>query len=426
MALFADMRITCSKPVRFYTKSAATFLRGTEDKAAVEELCLSALGEAIPAAVQVAGAMEKATLASIDRVETAYLDMDNGPRQIPCAQVSILLKSTAVKTQAQKPAILFDFDGTVGDTEVPAMEVAFWEIAPYLPDLAPDADLDKECKVYVRENAGKAFEHMIEACDKVRESKGLEGTEATRKKRAEPPRLLEAIDAKRISLGLPAISALRSEGKELPTLLAQQKEDTVTRLAVAARPVPGVVEALRALQRRRIAFVIATTSGKPRVPVCVDAAKLRGFFPTDEKHIHSGESDFDPPKFKPAPDVYLRAASSVGRPPRECIAVEDSASGVGSASNAGIGLIVGYVGAGHISEDMKEAHAKMLMAGGRAENKRGADLVISHMSDFSKVVDHFASLLKEGKAGDGTKALPISAGDLPGITHKLYTKDGAA
>lgn len=31
-------------------------------------------------------------------------------------------------------SILFDFDGTIGDTETPAMEVAFWELAPYLPD----------------------------------------------------------------------------------------------------------------------------------------------------------------------------------------------------------------------------------------------------------------------------------------------------
>lgn len=33
-----------------------------------------------------------------------------------------------------KMSILFDFDGTIGDTETPAMEVAFWELAPYLVD----------------------------------------------------------------------------------------------------------------------------------------------------------------------------------------------------------------------------------------------------------------------------------------------------
>lgn len=53
--------------------------------------------------------------------------------------------------------------------------------------------------------------------------------------------------------------------------------------------------------------------------------------------VHSGESDFDPPRFKPNPSVYLKAAETEGKEPVNCIAVEDSGSGVGSASNAGVG-----------------------------------------------------------------------------------------
>ncbi|CAN0509009.1 unnamed protein product, partial [Discosporangium mesarthrocarpum] len=53
--------------------------------------------------------------------------------------------------------------------------------------------------------------------------------------------------------------------------------------------------------------------------------------------VHSGESDFDPPRFKPDPSVYLKAASTEGKAPEDCIAVEDSGSGVGSASNAEVG-----------------------------------------------------------------------------------------
>merc|ERR1739848_482396 len=119
-------------------------------------------------------------------------------------------------------------------------------------------------------------------------------------------------------------------------LLVQQKEDTEVRLAKVTRPTTGVIEGLGTLKQDCVPFVIATTSGKPRVPVCVDAAGLRSHFPSDSVHIHSGESDFVPSKFKPDPDVYLKAAQSVGREPSTCIAVEDSASGVGSASNAGI------------------------------------------------------------------------------------------
>lgn len=33
---------------------------------------------------------------------------------------------------------------------------------------------------------------------------------------------------------------------------------------------------------------------------------MESFFPPDK--IHSGESDFEPPRFKPDPAVYLKAA----------------------------------------------------------------------------------------------------------------------
>merc|ERR1712187_56159 len=205
-------------------------------------------------------------------------------------------------------------------------------------------------------------EHMIDKCNDQRRADGLQPVEETRATHAEPKGLVAKVDVRRVTLGLEAISAMRRNGTEPATLLMQQKEDTVARLAKVAQPTPGTLQTLQILRDKSIPFVIATTSGKPRVPVCVDAAGMRGVFPSDVEHIHSGESDFNPPKFKPAPDVYIRAAGSVGRLPSDCVAVEDSASGVGSASNAGIGLIVGYVGAGHIAPELHEAHAHMLMA----------------------------------------------------------------
>lgn len=326
-------------------------------------------------------------------------------------------------------AVLFDFDGTVGDTETPAMEIAFWEIAPYLPHLskASRTDLEAACPIYIRENAGKAFEHMLEACDLARHAAGLASVEETRADRGEPTSLLVHVDTVREALGLRSIRAMRvaaagSAEAEPETLLQQQKQDTVVRLAKVTRPNPGVVFALDQLRQTGTNFVIATTSGKPRVPVCVDAAGLRSYFPSDDAHIHSGESDFDPPRFKPAPDVYLRAAKSVGRMPCQCVAVEDSASGVGSAANAGIGLIVGYVGASHIADDVKKQHASMLMAGTRAENGRGADIVISHMGDLPKLVEMFATRVAAGRGGDGGSALPVSRCDVPVPVGLIYTK----
>ena len=44
---------------------------------------------------------------------------------------------------------------------------------------------------------------------------------------------------------------------------------------------------------------------------------------------------------KPAGDMFELAAARLGLDPARCVAFEDALSGVGSASNAGVGLVVG-------------------------------------------------------------------------------------
>ncbi|KAG5191611.1 Haloacid dehalogenase-like hydrolase [Tribonema minus] len=291
-------------------------------------------------------------------------------------------------------AVLFDFDGTVGDTETPAMEVAFWEAAPYLPNIAP-SDLITQLPEYIRNNAGKAFEFMMEATDEDRKKAGLDTAEEMRQAKREDPAAVEVIDGYRKKFGLPPLRECK-----YATLLEQQKLETVEALSKVAQPCPGIPETLDELVKMGIPFCISTTSPKPRVPVSISSCGLDHHFPADK--VHSGESDFTPPKFKPAPDVYLKAAKSEGKPPHDCVAVEDSGSGVGSAANAGVGMIVGYVGASHIREDKKDSHAKMLMSGDRSKDGRGADIVISNMRDLPKVIAFFKDQRGAGKSAPFT------------------------
>eukprot|EP00187_Rhodella_violacea_P000280 CAMPEP_0174904740 /NCGR_PEP_ID=MMETSP0167-20121228/50021_1 /TAXON_ID=38298 /ORGANISM="Rhodella maculata, Strain CCMP736" /LENGTH=318 /DNA_ID=CAMNT_0016147475 /DNA_START=14 /DNA_END=967 /DNA_ORIENTATION=- len=295
---------------------------------------------------------------------------------------------------AKNTAILFDFDGTLCNSETPAMEVAYIELAPYLLEQPPTEDVMKE---FCRINGGRAFEFMLEDTDKAREAKGLATIEVVRKARDEDAKVMVIVEPWRERLGLETVAAMRLAGTEPETLLTQQKDDTLIALKALATPVTNGVAMLDTLVAAGYPFCIATTSGKPRVPICVDApnCNLRRFFPTDAK-IHSGESDFDPPRFKPAPDVYLRAADAEGRAPEVCVAVEDSGSGAGSAANANIGLIVGYVGADHISEAMRDEHAKMLLAGKKAESGRGCGIVLLDIMDLPGLVDAFEEWLAAG------------------------------
>eukprot|EP00622_Pseudochattonella_farcimen_P001340 FR736005.1.p1 GENE.FR736005.1~~FR736005.1.p1 ORF type:complete len:273 (+),score=37.57 FR736005.1:44-820(+) len=231
------------------------------------------------------------------------------------------------------------------------------------------------------ENAGKAFEHMMETMEAERKAASLPDSAAVDADlKAFDAALIAVVDGKRANFGLPPLAEAIAK-----PLLQRQKDETVQALATCAVANEGVMETLVTLNSQGVRYNIATTSGKPRVPTCVDAASLRPFFPPEQ--IHSGESDFDPPRFKPDPSVYLKAAAAVDRGPANCIAVEDSGSGVGSAANAEIGLIVGYVGATHIQD--KDAHAQMLMAGKRSTSGRGAEVVIEDFLDLAPLVHAF-------------------------------------
>ena len=50
----------------------------------------------------------------------------------------------------------------------------------------------------------------------------------------------------------------------------------------------------------------------------------------DDEEVHNG---------KPAPDIYLAAASRLGIPPSACLAFEDALTGVTSASIAGMAVV---------------------------------------------------------------------------------------
>ncbi len=96
-----EMKVSNKKGAGFYIRSAQAFLKGVpaqeakegkealEAKAPVNELKISGLGEAINIAVATAAAVAKDNLATIEKVETQYPDMDSGRG---CAQIVITVK----------------------------------------------------------------------------------------------------------------------------------------------------------------------------------------------------------------------------------------------------------------------------------------------------------------------------------------------
>ena len=75
-------------------------------------------------------------------------------------------------------------------------------------------------------------------------------------------------------------------------------------------------------------------------------------------HIYSAEHM---ERGKPHPDIYLNAARGLGIEPQRCLAVEDSPTGATAAVAAGM-HVIGLAAAGHIADP--EAHATSLRAVG--------------------------------------------------------------
>jgi HAD superfamily hydrolase (TIGR01509 family) len=138
-----------------------------------------------------------------------------------------------------------------------------------------------------------------------------------------------------LGLGMPATLRILSErlGRPLPAGWEQGLDDAVREaFERELRPVPGVAEAL---DRIDLPTCVASSGSQEKMRLTLG---LTGLWDRFAGRIHSAE---EVPRGKPAPDLFLRAASSMATPPERCVVVEDSPVGVIAARAAGMSAL-GY------------------------------------------------------------------------------------
>jgi HAD superfamily hydrolase (TIGR01509 family) len=96
-----------------------------------------------------------------------------------------------------------------------------------------------------------------------------------------------------------------------------------------AEPLPGAVELVRRVRSGGLPVGLASSSIRRWVDACLERLGLGASFDA----IVSGD---DVEHGKPAPDIYLLAASRLGVDASRCLALEDAPAGIQSAHAAGM------------------------------------------------------------------------------------------
>ena len=130
------------------------------------------------------------------------------------------------------------------------------------------------------------------------------------------------------------------------------------------KPIEGVRDAILSLPYPRC---VASSSVPERIALSLRITGLSDLF--DDIF-----SSTQVPRGKPAPDLFLHAASNMKARPEDCLVIEDSVAGVQAALAAGM-HVIGFTGGGHCGPE----HAEKL-------RQAGAPHVIDRMADLPDAV----------------------------------------
>lgn len=127
-------------------------------------------------------------------------------------------------------------------------------------------------------------------------------------------------------------------GRRLPSGFRDiVQERTLSLFPTELRAIPGVAEVVRAVAVRKC---VASSSSPRWIRLALETAGLLGLF---EPHLFSAAMVAEG---KPAPDLFLHAASEMSVGTSACLVIEDSVAGVTAARAAGM-RVVGFAGGGH-------------------------------------------------------------------------------
>jgi len=115
--------------------------------------------------------------------------------------------------------------------------------------------------------------------------------------------------------------------------LADRKEAYFRELIrETAAPLPGAMELMQSLHEAGFSQALASSAPIENIQLISDVLGLERYLSV----LVSGETV---PRGKPAPDIFLKAATELGVEPAHCLVIEDAVAGVEAAHAAGMRCI---------------------------------------------------------------------------------------
>ncbi|MGB3455151.1 MAG: HAD family hydrolase [Litorimonas sp.] len=144
-----------------------------------------------------------------------------------------------------------------------------------------------------------------------------------------------------------------------PAWLETFRADQAERFRTDLTAIPGVRDLIGRVRDAGLADCVASQGRHSKMAVSLGAT---GLLPLFEGRIFSAEDVARP---KPAPDLFLHAARSMGIDPARCVVIEDSVTGIAAARAAGMGIIA-YDVSGELAHEGVPTVAAMSEIGVRA------------------------------------------------------------
>lgn len=242
-----------------------------------------------------------------------------------------------MKLSQPHKVVLFDHDGTVVDSEIIALKSA-WKLTAEVAADFPGARF-YDLPEFIKHFAGKPYREILAQIY------------------ADAPTALSEANIQRLVL--------------------EEENRAIDHLSLEAKATTGTPTVLSELHAQGVEFALVSNSSLRRLNACLAAAELADYFPHDR--VFSAHDSLPVRRPKPLPDIYLYAAECLNAEIAQCVAVEDSISGVNSAIAAGIPVIIGYVGGTHITDSERSHRASILRSA-------GAQHIIEQMSQLMQLL----------------------------------------